>query len=251
MRFLKNYKSIGVLILTHLRNLFFDLKKLVLLFFVICFLMLSFHHYISNAKKPTIAIVTDDKSFQMNLVVDNLKNSNVKETFNVERRDKGDIDDAVFVAQIEDDAINKMETDPPIDIELSYNRNEPLSTVIKSYVDSVVKFINSTQKSAMLYWSKLKEANISLEDRFSKLNGLSLFVVTSFTARDSFSESKVRISNYTIMFISVLILVIAMFINNDILGDIRTGLYERLIINGFTSFDYVIYLSVESSLEKF
>ncbi len=248
MKSLKNYKSILRLTLTHLKNLFFDFKKLILLFFVILFLMFSFHQYMSDAKKPVIAIVTDDDSFQMKMVIQNLKDSNVKKALTVEQRKKHDIKDAVFLVEIEDDAIHKMETNPPIDVTLSYNKNEPVSALIKSYVDDVVFFINSTQKSAMLYWDKLKKEGVGFDDRFSKLNELSLYVISSFTSRDDFAVHKSQSESLVTTFFLLIILVVAMFINNDMISDIKSGIYQRLKINGFTSIDYILSRLILSTL---
>ncbi len=248
MKSLTNYKSILRLSFTHLKNLFFDFKKLILLFFVILFLMFSFYQYIANADKPVIAIVTDDDSFQMKMVIQNLKDSNVKKALMIEQRKKGDTDDAVFLVEIEDDAINKMETNPPIDVQLTYNKNEPVSALIKSYVDNVVFFINSTQKSAMLYWDKLREEGVSFDDRFAKLNELSIYVLTSFVSRDEFAIRQSDSTSVTTLFFSLILFIVAMFVNNDIMGDRKSGIYERLKINGFSSVQYVLSRLILSSV---
>ncbi len=248
MKFSKDFKSIVLLTRVHLKNLFFDLKKLVLLFFVIVFLMISFNSYLSNEKKPTIAIISEDNSLQMNMILSTVKNSGISETFNVDIRNKADRENAVFVVEIEKDAINKMETNPPVDIMLSYDKNEPVSAIIKSYVDGLAKFINSTQKSAMLYWDKLKSVNIDVEGRLKEMEKLSLSVITSFTTREEFASRKAQKADYTTKFIALLIFVIAMFLNNDVLSDIKSGIYERLSINGFTSRIYITSRFILSSI---
>ncbi len=248
MKFSKDFNSIVLLAKVHLKNLFFDLKKLVLLFFVIVFLMVSFNSYLSNEKKPTIAIISEDNSLQMNMILSTVKNSGISESFKVDIRKKANREDAIFVVEIENDAIKKMETNPPVDIMLSYDKNEPVSAIIKSYVDGLAKFINSTQKSAMLYWDKLKRANTSVEGRLEKLEELSLSIITSFTTRDGFATREPNNTDYTTKFIAILIFIIAMFLNNDVLSDINNGIYERLSINGFTNKIYITSRFIISSV---
>ncbi len=252
MNFLKNYNAFKNLLTSNFKNLFLDFKKLVLLFFVVLLLIVSFFTYLNDEKnKPVVALVTEDNSIQMKLIIDNLQSSKRTNIFKIEKRQKKDLDNAVFVIDMGKDPIKRMQTNPPVLIKVDYLKKEPIANLIGSYIYTSIDFINFAQKSAMIYWDKLKTTNLDFDSRFNKLNELSMSIISSFLQRDNFIEIKDKQYDYMYFFISIIVFLVSIFVNFDIFYDIKKEIYSRLVISGIKSYTYILSRFVVSSLFSF
>ncbi|MCK5762923.1 MAG: ABC transporter permease [Clostridiales bacterium] len=250
MRMWSILKKLIKLEIKRLFNKSFNLVLLMMLAIVLLNVILNYDEIRSRVIKPSIAVVVEDESMEVNLLVNSITKTSMGDKLSFEHLSyesaldglkKNQLLAIIHIEKGVGETINRAE---PVTINLLVDQQKDLRVnFLREYIENLTNMLNEGQNGAMIYYQLLKDKGISYDDRIDELNQLAFKYTTTFLARQQVFDQEEPVEPFMgAKFVEYyLITVQLLFITYTIImfyyifeDDLRYKRIERLFLSGYS-----------------
>lgn len=237
-------------------NKSFNLVLLMLLAVVLFNVILNYDQIRSRVIKPSIAVVVEDESMEVNLLVSSITKTSMGDKLSFEHLSYENAlkdlkeDRLLAIIHIEKGVGKTINRAEPVTIDLLVNQRKDLRVkFLREYIENLTNMLNEGQNGAMIYYQLLKDKGISYDDRIDELNQLAFKYTTTFLARQQVFDQEKPVEpfmgagfvEYYLITIQLLFITYTIIMHYYIFeDDLRYKRIERLFLSGYSMMEILL-----------